>query len=227
MGAEADPAMQPLRPPPEPEPQPRALGEEEARRALRWLRWHFRVAIALLAIAGLVLAFEAMDYGGPLWPVVGLSLIAATLGSIGTVVLASRVSDPVARGSALVGAGLLTATCAGYIYLVTVGTLNLELSKVPLHTLGLLLLGALVSLAMHLRALGQLTGGPVPTATTFVLAGVLSAAVGAELLGVVPEVPYLSVAFLLPLTSHVVSVGTARRALRRFVDSAGEDAGAV
>jgi len=185
---------------------------------LPWLRWHFRVSIVLLAIAALVVALGTGEYTGPLWPAVGLSLIAATVGTAGTAALAGRVSDPIARGSALTGAALIAATCAGYIYLVTVGTLNLELSEVPLHTLGLLFLGGLASLAVYLRALGQLVGGAVRTAMTFALCGVLSAAVGAELLRVVPSVPYLSMAFLLPLVTHVVSVGTAWRMLRRFVD---------
>jgi hypothetical protein len=196
----------------------RALGEEEARRSLLWLSWHVRVSVALFAVAALVLALDTVGYDGPLWAAFGLSLIATTLGFVGTMALTSRLADPIARGSALAGAGLVGATCAGYVYLVTVGSMNLELGRIPLHTLGLLLLGGLVSLGVHARAIGRLTGRRVLALPTFVLAGLLGAAVGAELLGVIPSLPHLSIAFLLPLASHTASAVQARGALRRFVD---------
>ena len=213
-------APKPVQPPAAPEAAPRSLTQDEARRAGYWLTWHVRSGVVLTIVAAVVMALVAGDYGGPLWPVVGLTLIGSTLAFVGTMALASRLSDGVARGSGSCGAGLIAGTCAGYVYLVTVGTLNLELGEVPLHTLGLLLLGGLVSLAVYAGALQRLTE---VDDRRFVLASMavamaLAALVGAELLGVLPTVPQLPYLLVVPLALHVASAASARRALRAFVE---------
>ncbi len=208
----------PVKPPAEPEPAPRSLEPEEARRAAHWLTWHLRSGVVLTIVSVVLLALVSGDYGGPLWPVVGLTLIASTLVFVGTMTLASRLGDAVARGSGFGGAGLIAATCAGYVYLVTVGTLDLQLGEVPLHTLGLLLLGGLVSLAVYVGAVQRLTGMGDRrfSLASIAVSSAIAVLVGAELLGVLPTVPMLPYLVVVPLALHVASAMSARRALRAF-----------
>lgn len=211
----------PLRSEPEPAPVAPPLAPEDARRLAFWLTWHLRSTTALLLVAIVVVALELADYGGPLWPVVGLSLIATTLGAIGTLALGGRVRDGTLRGSALSGAALLGATLAGYVYLVTVGSLNLELGAIPLHTLGLLMLGALLSLAVHARAIGARTNDPSPAraaGVTLALCSMLGALISAEILGLLAARPWIATAMLAPLATHLWGMASARRALRAYAD---------
>lgn len=214
-------APKPVQPAPAPEPLPSVLAPDEARRARYWLTWHVRSGVLLTMVSATVLALVSADYDGPLWPIAGLSLIATTLAFVGTMALASRLADGIARGAGLGGAGLIGATCAGYIYLVTVGTLDLELGEVPLHTLGLLLLGGLVSLGVYAGAVQRLTEVDDRrfVLATMAVASALGILVGAELLDVLPTVPLLPYLLLVPLALHVASMESARRALRAFARS--------
>jgi len=221
-----DPSLMPVRPKAEPRAEAPPLSAEEARRAALWLRWHFRAAAGLVAISAVVLLLVLGDYGGPFWAAVGLTLIGATLAFIGTMAMASRLSDAAARTGALTGAGLIGATCAGYIYLVTVGTLNLELGSLPLHTLALFLLGGLGSLAVYGFAVARLTGSARarrPALATVGAASVIAAILGAAMVGLIPNSEGLALSLLAPLGTHLTTVRATRLSLVAYANERDPD----
>ncbi len=212
-----EPTERPLQPEAAPVDAPGTIEPAEAARVARWLRRHLGASYVALSVAAIATALVRADYGGPLWPVVGLSLIAGVLSALATSAMVGlRVTDTNARTSALGGAALLAATVVAYVQLVVAGSTDLELTPLPLHALGLLLFGALLSLAAFAAAVGRLTADRRPSRAAKVAGlGLVLAAlvVGAELTGLFDPNPLV---LLVPGVLHLGAMHATHAALRDY-----------